>query len=52
MLNTDAHNPAVKKKMTFVNWTNSLKGGADLPEPFLKTIYQEIQKNPLKFPTG
>lgn len=54
MLNTDAHNPNIKKekKMTrkqFVNNNRGIdKGGADLPKAFLEFIYDAIVTNEIK----
>ena len=45
MLNTDAHNPQVKKKMTkadFVRNNRGINDGADLPEAFLAALYDRI----------
>jgi hypothetical protein len=54
MLNTDAHNPNIKKekKMTrkqFVNNNRGIdKGGADLPKAFLEFLYDAIVTNEIK----
>lgn len=45
MLNTDAHNPQVKKKMTkadFIRNNRGINDGADLPEQFLAALYDRI----------
>ncbi|KAI0284723.1 hypothetical protein BC826DRAFT_1055154 [Russula brevipes] len=45
MLNTDAHNPQVKHRMTrndFVKNNRGINDGADLPEEFLSSIYDDI----------
>ncbi|KAI9188805.1 hypothetical protein H9P43_000227 [Blastocladiella emersonii ATCC 22665] len=45
MLNTDAHNPAVKKKMSVVEFQRNNRGidaGSDLPVSFLRRLYFEI----------
>ncbi|KAJ3096020.1 guanine nucleotide exchange protein for ADP-robosylation factor, partial [Physocladia obscura] len=46
MLNTDQHNSQVKKKMTvedFLKNNKGIDGESDLPEDFLKGIYEEIR---------
>jgi brefeldin A-inhibited guanine nucleotide-exchange protein len=51
MLNTDAHNPAVKKKMTlheFLRNNRGIDAGCDLSEHFLKLLYFEIKCNEIK----
>lgn len=51
MLNTDAHNPQVKHRMTlqdFIKNNAGLDDDKDLPEPYLRAIYDEIQKNEIK----
>eukprot|EP00002_Diphylleia_rotans_P033608 TRINITY_DN7164_c0_g1_i1.p1 TRINITY_DN7164_c0_g1~~TRINITY_DN7164_c0_g1_i1.p1 ORF type:complete len:1474 (+),score=291.29 TRINITY_DN7164_c0_g1_i1:61-4482(+) len=51
MLNTDAHNPTVKKKMTseeFVKNNRGIDGGQDLPPQFLVDIYTAISKNEIR----
>mmetsp|Transcript_18408 Transcript_18408/g.46817 ORF Transcript_18408/g.46817 Transcript_18408/m.46817 type:complete len:864 (-) Transcript_18408:146-2737(-) len=53
MLNTDAHNPAIKKqnKMTkqqFVRNNKGINGGKDLPEKFLEDLYARIVKDEIK----
>ncbi|KAJ3034825.1 guanine nucleotide exchange protein for ADP-robosylation factor, partial [Rhizophlyctis rosea] len=48
MLNTDQHNPQVKKRMTkpdFFKNNRGIDGGKDLPEELLSGIYDEIQQN-------
>lgn len=45
MLNTDAHNPQVKDRMTkpgFIRNNRGINDGADLPEEFLSAIYDDI----------
>ncbi|KAI9217590.1 Sec7 domain-containing protein, partial [Blastocladiella britannica] len=45
MLNTDAHNPAVKKKMSladFIRNNRGIDGGADLPQKLLRKLYWEV----------
>ena len=51
MLNTDLHNPNIKeeKKMTLESFIRNNRGiadGGDLPEDFLKGIFQRIKTNP------
>jgi brefeldin A-inhibited guanine nucleotide-exchange protein len=51
MLNTDAHNPQVKKRMTkadFVKNNRGINDGNDLPEDFLSSIYDEIVTNEIR----
>jgi brefeldin A-inhibited guanine nucleotide-exchange protein len=51
MLNTDAHNPRVKKRMTKADFIKNNKGindNADLPEQFLNDIYDDIVNNEIR----
>jgi ankyrin repeat protein len=53
MLNTDAHNPAIKKanKMTkaqFIRNVSGINGGHDFPDRFLSELYDEIIANEIK----
>ena len=53
MLNTDAHNPAIKKqnKMTkaqFVGNNRGINGGSDLPPEFLQDLYDRIVEDEIK----
>lgn len=51
LLNTDAHNPQVKKRMTkadFVKNNRGINDNSDLPEDFLHTIYDDIVNNEIK----
>nr|XP_019012604.1 guanine nucleotide exchange protein for ADP-robosylation factor [Kwoniella pini CBS 10737]OCF51385.1 guanine nucleotide exchange protein for ADP-robosylation factor [Kwoniella pini CBS 10737] len=52
MLNTDAHNPNLKqKRMTkaeFVKNNRGINDGADLPQDYLESTYDEIQNNEIK----
>ncbi|GAA99731.1 hypothetical protein E5Q_06434 [Mixia osmundae IAM 14324] len=51
MLNTDAHNPQVKNRMTLQDFYKNNRGindGADLPEELLAGIYEEIQINEIR----
>jgi len=51
LLNTDAHNPQVKKRMTKAEFTKNNRGindNGDLPEEFLSDIFDEIVTNEIK----
>lgn len=51
MLNTDAHNPQVKRRMTLKDFLKNNRGindDADLPEDFLAAIYDDIQGNEIR----
>lgn len=51
LLNTDAHNPQVKKRMTKADFLKNNRGindGGDLPEEFLSSIYDEIVSNEIR----
>jgi brefeldin A-inhibited guanine nucleotide-exchange protein len=51
MLNTDAHNPQVKHRMTkpdFIRNNRGINDGTDLPEDLLSSIYDEIQTNEIR----
>ncbi|KIM46215.1 hypothetical protein M413DRAFT_441285 [Hebeloma cylindrosporum] len=51
MLNTDAHNPQVKKRMTksdFLKNNREINGGEDLPEEFLSQIFDDIVNNEIR----
>ncbi|KAG2013698.1 Sec7 domain-containing protein [Coprinopsis cinerea AmutBmut pab1-1] len=48
MLNTDAHNPQVKKRMTktdFIKNNRGINDGSDLPEDLLSSIFDDIVSN-------
>ncbi|KZV43335.1 hypothetical protein F511_30071 [Dorcoceras hygrometricum] len=48
MLNTDQHNPQVKKKMTeeeFIRNNRSINGGSDLPREYLSELFHSIATN-------
>ncbi|KAK6941540.1 Mon2/Sec7/BIG1-like, HUS domain [Dillenia turbinata] len=48
MLNTDQHNPQVKKKMTeeeFIRNNRQINGGKDLPREYLIELFQSIASN-------
>lgn len=50
MLQTDANNPGVKKKMTFEDYlkiTRGINNGKDLPREFLEDIFTSIKTNPI-----
>lgn len=52
MLNTDLHNPQVKKnkmsKEQFVKNNRGIDNGKDLPKRFLEEIYDDIAHNPMQ----
>ncbi|KAI0296118.1 Sec7-domain-containing protein [Multifurca ochricompacta] len=51
MLNTDAHNPQVKHRMTkndFIKNNRGVNDSADLPEEFLSNIYDDIVSNEIR----
>lgn len=51
MLNTDAHNPQVKVRMTKADFLKNNRGindGADLPEEFLLSVFDEIVNNEIR----
>jgi brefeldin A-inhibited guanine nucleotide-exchange protein len=51
LLNTDAHNPQVKRPMSkpdFVKNNRGIDDGKDLPEDLLSTIYDEINENEIR----
>ncbi|EPQ27561.1 uncharacterized protein PFL1_04699 [Pseudozyma flocculosa PF-1] len=51
MLNTDAHNPQVKHRMTlqdFIKNNLGIDDGKDLPEDYLRAVYDEIQTHEIK----
>ncbi|TXG61369.1 hypothetical protein EZV62_012732 [Acer yangbiense] len=48
MLNTDQHNPQVKKKMTedeFIRNNRAINGGKDLPREYLSELFHSIATN-------
>jgi hypothetical protein len=56
MLNTDAHNPNIKKenKMTkeqFIRNNRGINGGADLPAEYMDKIYNRIVNEEIKMDT-
>lgn len=51
LLNTDAHNPTVKNKMSKADFFRNNRGiddGKDIPEEFLGALYDRIVKNEIK----
>ena len=51
MLNTDAHSPQVKKRMTkqdFIKNNRGINDGQDLPEEFLLAVFDEIHNNEIR----
>mmetsp|Transcript_5377 Transcript_5377/g.12984 ORF Transcript_5377/g.12984 Transcript_5377/m.12984 type:complete len:1528 (-) Transcript_5377:74-4657(-) len=51
MLNTDLHNPYVKKRMTcpeFVKNNSGIDGGSSLPEFFMRDIYENIKDEEIR----
>ncbi|KAJ0717351.1 putative Sec7 domain, armadillo-like helical, sec7 domain superfamily protein [Helianthus annuus] len=51
MLNTDAHNPMVKNKMSaddFIRNNRGIDDGKDLPEEYLRSLFGRISKNEIK----
>ena len=51
LLNTDAHNPQVKTRMTkadFIKNNRGINDGHDLPDALLESIYNEIVNNEIR----
>jgi brefeldin A-inhibited guanine nucleotide-exchange protein len=51
LLNTDLHNPQIKRRMTkddFIKNNRGINDNGDLPNELLEEIYDEIQKNEIK----
>ncbi|KAH7930079.1 Sec7-domain-containing protein [Leucogyrophana mollusca] len=51
MLNTDAHSPQIKNRMTkadFIRNNRGINDTEDLPEEFLNSIFDEIQTNEIR----
>lgn len=51
MLNTDAHNPSIKRKMSFEQFKRNNKGinkGQNFTDSFLREIYDDITQNEIK----
>eukprot|EP01114_Cavostelium_apophysatum_P015711 TRINITY_DN4342_c0_g1_i2.p1 TRINITY_DN4342_c0_g1~~TRINITY_DN4342_c0_g1_i2.p1 ORF type:complete len:644 (-),score=193.46 TRINITY_DN4342_c0_g1_i2:16-1947(-) len=54
MLNTDAHSPQIKKKMTkaeFINNTKTINNGTALPREFMEVLYDKIIYDEIKMET-
>lgn len=51
MLNTDLHNPSIKKKMTkeqFISQNRGVNEGENFPREFLEDLYEVIVEDELK----
>jgi brefeldin A-inhibited guanine nucleotide-exchange protein len=51
LLNTDAHNPQIKNRMTkadFIKNNRGINDNADLPEELLTSIFDEITSNEIR----
>ncbi|CAA2991499.1 brefeldin A-inhibited guanine nucleotide-exchange 2 [Olea europaea subsp. europaea] len=51
LLNTDAHNPMVKNKMSaeeFIRNNREIDDGKDLPEEYLRSLFERISRNEIK----
>ncbi|KAJ8565444.1 hypothetical protein K7X08_008020 [Anisodus acutangulus] len=51
LLNTDAHNPMVKTKMSaddFIRNNRGIDDGKDVPEEYLRSLYERISRNEIK----
>ncbi|XVF22695.1 hypothetical protein REPUB_Repub12eG0193100 [Reevesia pubescens] len=51
MLNTDAHNPMVKNKMSaddFIRNNRGIDDGKDLPDEYLRSLFERISRNEIK----
>ncbi|PWN50495.1 hypothetical protein IE53DRAFT_368864 [Violaceomyces palustris] len=51
MLNTDAHNPQVKHRMSlqdFIKNNSGIDDGKNLSEDYIRSVYEEIQNNEIK----
>ena len=51
MLNTDLHNPSIKKKMTleeFIKNQRGNNGGKDFPRVYLEDLYQRIKEDKIQ----
>jgi brefeldin A-inhibited guanine nucleotide-exchange protein len=51
MLNTDAHSPQIKNRMTkadFIKNNRGINDGESLPEEFLNSIFHDIQSNEIR----
>ncbi|XP_059633998.1 brefeldin A-inhibited guanine nucleotide-exchange protein 2-like [Cornus florida] len=55
LLNTDAHNPMVKNKMSaddFIRNNRGIDDGKDLPEEYLRSLFERISRNEIKMKGG
>ncbi|KAI0721619.1 Sec7-domain-containing protein [Cerioporus squamosus] len=53
MLNTDQHNPQIRKRMTLEDYKRNLKGvndGSDFSDEFLSNTYESIRKREIVMP--
>ncbi|OAA33657.1 Sec7 domain-containing protein [Moelleriella libera RCEF 2490] len=53
ILNTDQHNPNLKKRMSFEDFSRNLRGqndGKDFSVPFLQAIFESIKSNEIILP--
>ncbi|CAN4125810.1 unnamed protein product [Withania somnifera] len=51
LLNTDAHNPMVKTKMSaddFIRNNRGIDDGKDVPEEYLRSLFERISRNEIK----
>ncbi|ONK80046.1 uncharacterized protein A4U43_C01F13190 [Asparagus officinalis] len=51
LLNTDAHNPMVKNKMSpddFIRNNRGIDDGKDLPEEYMRSLYERISRKEIK----
>ncbi|KAL3348903.1 hypothetical protein AABB24_022192 [Solanum stoloniferum] len=51
LLNTDAHNPTIKTKMSaddFIRNNRGIDDGKDVPEEYLRSLFERISKNEIK----
>lgn len=51
LLNTDSHNPMVKNKMSaddFIRNNRGIDDGKDLPEEYLRSLFERISRNEIK----
>lgn len=51
LLNTDAHNPMVKNKMSaddFIRNNRGIDDGKDLPDEYLRSLFERISRNEIK----
>ncbi|KAI0035768.1 Sec7-like domain is implicated in guanine nucleotide exchange function [Vararia minispora EC-137] len=53
LLNTDLHNPQIRKRMTIEDYTRNLRGvndGVDFTPEFLQAVYESIRKREIVLP--